>query len=620
MEDPNRKPTKAHVCVRVRPFTEAEANVCPEDSPVPREVVVWDCHRSLTVLDAANGFVPRKNGQFDIDNVLWSFRDEERPKMVLHTQKDVYSAVVAPMIPQILDGYNTAFCVAGATGGGRVYSLYGDDVDGLNRGILPRFAENIFNAFKREKHENIKINCEIEAVDVSPNETYVDLLAQRRRTCPTTAVEELKLVHDATEGIKLQGVTRVEVGKAADVLSVLRQLSRVVPKRSGCHTVHFRFVETFDFADPEQQEQVVSKSRRISVLFVLLRNMPAAFHRCIDVAVEHDSGENPLAKVPVRETAFTKLYPDLFQQGYNLSFLCCVSPFYEHARESVQTLVLATKFMKLKCRPRLMHDEALMELRNLSEEVKNLKTEVVKQMESTQIVQQELNLREVELMKQEAAHHGAERALRKAEEAIALARHAIVLNRYRTERQKKNFEHEHNTKMKRLSAARAEKEEMDKSLEEEMKRKQQLEEVKKTWERKVEARAEKNAAFDARLKADEAKEKQMERMQKFIAASQEERRRILAEETKEKFLNGAAAHANELTLLREAQNKADGRCHALEKDYAVVSAAEKGTVENAEVQKENARLKKEIVDVEAEIVHLQAEIGKRQPGCQCVFM
>ncbi|RNF18495.1 putative kinesin-like protein [Trypanosoma conorhini] len=620
MEDQNRKPIKAHVCVRVRPFTEAEATVCPEDSPVPREVVAWDCHRNLTVLDAANGFVPRKNGQFDLDKVLWSFRDEERPKVVVHTQKDVYEAVVAPMIPQIVEGYNTAFCVAGATGSGRVYSLYGEDVDGPNRGILPRFAENIFNAFKREKHENTKVTCEIEAIDVSPNETYMDLLAQRRRVSAATAVEELKLIHDATEGMKLQGATRVEAGKAADVLSVLRQLARVVPKRNSCHTVQFRFVETFDFADPEQQDQVVSKSRRINVLFVLLRSMPAAFQRCIDVAVEHDSGENPLAKVPTRETAFTKLFPDLLQQGFNLSFLCCVSPFYEHARETVQTLTLATKLMKLKCRPKLMHDEALMELRNLSEEVKSLKTEVVKQMESTQIVQHELNAREVELMKQEAAHHEAEVELRKVEKAIALAKHAIALNRCRTKRHKEKFEHEHSAKRRQMGATKAEKDETDKTLEQEMKRKQQLEEARKTWEQKVAAQAEKNAAFDARLKADEAKDKNKERMQKFVAAPPEERRRILEAEEKEGGPEGAAAQAKELKLLQEAQQKADSRCRALEKDYAVVVAAEKGALAKAEVQTETARLQKEIADVEAEIVRLQAEVDKRPPGCQCVFM
>ncbi|RNC42565.1 putative kinesin-like protein [Trypanosoma cruzi] len=621
MEEQNRKPTKAKVFVRVRPFTEAEAEVCPEDSPVPREVIVWDKHRMLTVLDAANGFSPRKNGQFDIDNVLWSFRDEERPKMVLHTQKDVYSAVVAPMLPQIVDGYNAAFCIAGASGSGRIYSLYGDDVDGVNRGVLPRFAENIFHVFKREKREDSSLTCEMEAIDVLPNETYMDLLAQRRKS-PANAAEEPKLTNDATEGMKLQGATRISVGKAADALSVLRQLARVVPKRSSCHTVQFRFVETFDFADPEQQDQVISKSRRINVLFVLLRNMPAAFQRCIDVAVEHDSGENPLAKVPTRETAFTKLFPELLQQGYNLSFLCCVSPFYEHTRETVQTLTLATKFMKLKCKPRLIQDEALMELRNLSDEVKNLRTEVVKQTESAQIVQHELNARELELMRQEAAHHEAEVKLRRTERELALAKHALAINQFRTRGHRKQFAKERGSKEKLLGATKAEKDETDKSLEAIKKQNEQLESGKNEWEKKLRAQEEKNAAFQARLRADEEKEKRIGKMRKFLAASPEERSRIVEEEAREQARNDVNAQKaeKELKFLQGAQEKADGRCRVLEKDYAAVYAAEKGTREKAELQNNITQLKKEIAEAEAAIARMKAELDKRPPGCNCVLM
>ncbi|RHW68241.1 kinesin-like protein [Trypanosoma brucei equiperdum] len=76
------------------------------------------------------------------------------------------------------------------------------------------------------------------------------------------------------------------------MLNIVRQLSQVVPKRNSCHTVTLRIVESFQFTDPEQG-QAVTMSRRVNVLFALLRNMPLGFQRCVDIAVERDSGENP---------------------------------------------------------------------------------------------------------------------------------------------------------------------------------------------------------------------------------------------------------------------------------------------------------------------------------------
>ncbi|ORC91329.1 kinesin-like protein [Trypanosoma theileri] len=616
--------TKANVFVRVRPFTEAEATVCPEDSPVPREVLEWNGTHTLTVLDAVNGFVPRKNGQFEIDNVLWSFRDEERPQRVVHTQKDVYDKMVTPIFPQLVEGYSAAFCVTGATGSGRIYSLYGDDVDGINRGILPRFADDVFTAFKREKRENSTLSCEVEAIDIAPNETYVDLLSQRRKSPVSGTTEEMKLVNDAVEGMKLQGATRVPVNKPAELNAVLRQLARVVPKRSGCHTVNLRFVETYEFEDPEQLGQAVSKARRINVLFVLLRNMPAAFQRCVDVAVEHDSGENPLAKVPTRETAFTKLYPELFQQGYNLSFLCCVSPFYEHTRETMQTLVLATKFMKLRCKPKLMQDEALVELRNLSDEVKNLKTEMVRQSESTQIVQTEINAREVELMKQEAVNHSCRVKLHKSEYDLAAARHARALNRYRTKWHKANYEKIVHDKKKMMAAMMKEREATEKVAAEEGKVLEKAGEKVKMMEQKIKEQSEKNASFEARLKDIKEKGDKVEEMNKFISSTPEEQRCFVLEAAAKR--NKEAADADnerlkkEMKEITEMKDKAAHRCQAMEKEYSTVYAAEKGTRDKEEMTKSIVQLQKEIAEMETENRRLQNELDRHPPGCQCLLM
>lgn len=60
----------ARVFVRVRPFTDEEASVCPDGSVIPREIVKWDGKDTITILDPQEDFTPRKNGVFPVGNVL----------------------------------------------------------------------------------------------------------------------------------------------------------------------------------------------------------------------------------------------------------------------------------------------------------------------------------------------------------------------------------------------------------------------------------------------------------------------------------------------------------------------------------------------------------------------
>ncbi|KAG8347798.1 Microtubule binding Kinesin motor domain [Trypanosoma vivax] len=620
MENGTSEPTQARVFVRVRPFSAAEAKVCPEDSPVPRETILWDDNRRLTVLDAANNFHPRRNGHFDVEKVLWSFVDEERPSTVVHMQKDVYDAMVAPALPRIVDGLNTAFCFMGSTGSGRAYSLYGEDVDSIHCGVLPRFVQEIFTAFKREKRENSTVVCFVEAIDVLPNDTYVDLLAKKRKS-QSSGSSDFKIVQDPIEGTRLQGVTRVEAAKAADVMPILRQLSRGVSKRNACHTVMLRLVETFEFTDPEQADQVVTKSRRASVLFALLRNMPSAFHRCIDVAIERDSGENPMAKVPTRDTAFTKLFPDLLQHGFYLNFLCCVSPFYEHAREAMQTLTMATKLVKIKCHPRPVQDEALTEMRNLAAEVKNLKSEMMKQSESTQIVQHELNMRELALMKQETSHQQSLQRLRVVLDQLAMAKLAIKINISRTRMHRAMHKKLVTATNRTLEQAQTQKKEAELALKAREKEVVEINKRIKLLEGQLEKEKAETAAHEAAIEERQKRVEEMKEMRLFIAASNEERITILKKKALAETQASSASEQNEKEVeeVEEALKKASQRCAIIEPAFTLVQEEEnKNNVK--ELEAEVQKLEKAISAIEAEIRLLRLQAEKKKAGCACTLM
>lgn len=609
--------------VRVRPYSPSEAKVCPEGSAVPRRIVDWDGDETISVLDAQNGFMLRRNAIFPVGKVLWSFQEPDGSvQSATHkktaTQQDVYNEVVAPMIPAIVAGYNTAFCVAGASSSGRFYTLYGSDVEGAGRGILPRFAEDIFAAFKRNAQSNCTLHVELEAIDVV-GEAYVDLLASGRRTS-ADAQDGLKL-QTTPAGPRLLGANCVDVEDTAELQKTIQQLYRIVEKRNCTHTVCFRFTETFEFEDPENFNQSVSKSRRVQALFVLLRNMPSAFQRCIDVAAEHDSGENPLAKVPVRECAFTRLYPSLLQQGFHLNFICCISPYYEYGREDINTLQFCLKVKQLKGRPKLNHDESLVEMRRLAEELKDLKVEAKKQNDAITVVQNELNAREVELMKQEANYNKTSNDIIESQHNVKLATVGRNLEADRSNRVRKDIDKELNAKraeIKKFQATQTSSQAATNKLQ------RDADDAKvraEATEKKVEKMKENYTIYEQRLKEYEAEDKEVETIEAFNLASPDEQRAILIAESQEKVKADAEMQriTHERATAQAFDDTAD-RVRDLQQDYDAAHEMNAPSREKKQLEGEIAKFQKEIDEAEKEMRQLQSEIDNKKSQCQCTLM
>ncbi|CCW69933.1 unnamed protein product [Phytomonas sp. Hart1] len=607
--------------VRVRPFDDREAAICPEGCSAPREILLWDGKDVLTVLDPQDDFAPRRNGTFAGMNVLWSFKDAESPFRPCG-QAEVYQRVVTPGIARVVAGYNAAFLLAGAANSGRFYTLYGDDLEGPDRGILPRFADDIFHAFARQSHENRTLSARMECVEMA-GETYVDLLALRRSRTPrqaATAGEELKVVQ-GVDGARLSGATEVEIKGPEDLHSYLRQIQRAAIGRTNTHTVSLRFTETFQFDDPENFGHPVNKSRHVHVVFALLRNMPMAFQRSLDVAVEHDSGENPLAKVPVRETAFTRLFPLIFQQGYNLSVISCVTPYYEHVRENLNALLFAVKVKSLVGKPKLHQDERLLEMRLLADEVKDLKVTVRKQNEATQIVQKELNSREVELMRQEALYNDSNYALKKQQEKLKLAAIAHNFEATRSKHALEKIKQHYKKKIKELETSKEVKSLSIYSTDSLM---QAIDDSKirnESLELKIRKQNEILKEYESRFDKYNEEKEELAYLKKFNNAPPSEHKKLFAEHS--------AAHKaaeKEIRKLKEeeaavrATDNSDERMKGFQKEYDLVYAAEKPSRDKRSLLKQIEKLENETTQADKEIMQLQTEIDESKSQCNCTVM
>lgn len=620
----------SRVFTRVRPFTKEEASIAPVDCPIAREVIQWDKGKCLTVLDHTNSFKPKKGGKFRVDSVLWSFEDEEVMEIKPVLQEETYKRVVKPVLSQIVEGYSTAFLVGGAASSGRVYTLYGDGPDGPGRGLIFRFAENIFNEIEKEKEPESILTCEMEAIDMVGDSSFIDCLAPgggsnsaskksgggmgspSHAATPgsPTAAGELKLTA-TPDGTKLQGATTVEISGAKALRTQLVKLFNSVRKHNTTHTVSLKFSETFEFEDPESEAGArIRKSRRFRVLFVLLRNLPAAFARCLQVAVDHDTGESPMATVPVRETALTRLYPDLLRQGFALNVVSCVSPFFEHSKDSVNTLDFTTKVMQLVGKPKKKEDARLPEMRRLMVEVKTLKTEVRKQNDAMEVVQQELNAREIELMKQEGASAKAQENLALAKEDLQIS---IIGRNYQVDksrRARKAMQKLLDNEKKAIKALQNEADNFEKENKESLSHVKEINRKRDATLAVIDKESLLAAEYQSLSHALEEEEEQVKKLEDFAGLPREEQKKKLKEE-----LNARESSQEELTTIL---NSLKTQLAEEELEYKKVVEKEKQANQNSPEE-----LKKEIDAIDAKIQNLEAlnqsKSAEKNGGC-CLVM
>ena len=625
--------------VRVRPFTDAEAKFVPEGQVVARPIVdrqLADQTGSLVILDPANKFRPKKGGSFPIDNVLWSFYDEGDPGALRHLQPEVYDMVVSPVIPSICEGYSSLFMIYGGPESGKWTTMYGDDAPGSatslppgdgapssqldkNKGLLYRFTAEIFDSLKRTA-PNATLTLEYECVEIA-GEQYIDLLAPPAKKGKES---ELRVVTDADGSLRLNGITRNAVANSAALEHGIRQALRPMKKRKSTHCVILRFTETHEFQDPEKPTAMakVSKSRRINVAFAFLRNVPHSFHRCFDVAIERDSGDNAQSIVPTRECAFTRLFADMFAQQYLVTCISCVSPFCEHTKDAMSTLPFANRIKKIKTGAKLLQDEKMAEMRTLAEEVRGLHCEVAKINESMVVVQQELDRRQNEIQRQEDIHAEQSMALDDGLSVAEKEKLVRVVKSLRLVSRKRQTEAAIKQLQTRLTATTADVQAVVSSSEALRQQchkeaaQQQLVEVQisEVGERMAplqaiaEERREAEAAVDEMEKYNNAAPEERQAQVKELFATRENLQRLIPQlEVEKKAARGE---------LGEAKIKHD----EVKPSYDQVLAQEAEIKKRQDLSEQLAKVEQEIASLQGESKRLQDEIEKAPSAACCSIM
>lgn len=138
-------------------------------------------------------------------------------------QAHVYASAVNAVVQSTLEGYNGSIIAYGQTGTGKTHTMEGD-IEGEQRGVIPRASEQIFDFVKGAGGPNVQYKVSVSFLQIY-NEKILDLLDAKVSDGKWKPDEDFSLdVHEKTPGeTYVAGLSEHEVDSPEQVLALLKR-------------------------------------------------------------------------------------------------------------------------------------------------------------------------------------------------------------------------------------------------------------------------------------------------------------------------------------------------------------------------------------------------------------
>ena len=203
-------PTNVQVVVRCRPQNAREKQA---REPV---VVSTDAERcEVHVRQRLSAALSDKVKRFTFDRVFGPHA----------TQQELYSAVIAPVVREVMEGFNCTVFAYGQTGTGKTHTMEGEVSSEQLKGIIPRAVEDIFQKLEASAGDHsVKIsfmelyNEQLEDLLREPQMTSTSLSSSlSQRSSMLEKSTRLKLVENVRTGVVVQNLENLLVKSAEDI-------------------------------------------------------------------------------------------------------------------------------------------------------------------------------------------------------------------------------------------------------------------------------------------------------------------------------------------------------------------------------------------------------------------
>lgn len=286
-------------------------------------------------------------------------------------QESLFRTIGLPMLKEAYKGFNACLFAYGQTGSGKTYSLLGDIADPERRGIVPRFAQQMFDEAQQQVEENPDLTIKI---SLSMIEVYMekirDLLRPRHRG---QEPESLELREDSNHRVYVKDVSVHPILSYERMLELVKQgnasrqtsETKMNETSSRSHaivqiTISQQFqslekkdlectVSLVDLAGSERQTKTESsgvhfeEAKKINLSLLMLG-------RALNSFSDRKSGD---AYISLRESKLTRLLSESFGGNSKTWMLATVSPTAYNLTETISTLEYATNAMAITNRAKV---------------------------------------------------------------------------------------------------------------------------------------------------------------------------------------------------------------------------------------------------------------------------
>ncbi|KAK6350935.1 kinesin motor protein cin8 [Orbilia javanica] len=324
---------------------------------------------SAVILSTPGG--PRGNevlismGPMSLSNKTYMFDRVFGPEA---DQSMIYDDVVAPILEEVLAGFNCTIFAYGQTGTGKTYTMTGDmkpyfDTYSDGAGIIPRALHNLFQQLDADGAEHI-VKCSF--IELY-NEELRDLLSvddtiklkmfedsSKKGAVVINGMEE-RYARNAEDGVNLlqEGSKKRQVAatKCNDLSSRSHTVFTIIVQVKDTNTEGEEYMRTgklnlVDLAGSESVGRSGAENKRAKEAGMINQSL-LSLGRVITALVEKNS------YIPYRESKLTRLLQDSLGGRTKTCIIATVSPAKVNLEETISTLNYAATAKNIENKPQL---------------------------------------------------------------------------------------------------------------------------------------------------------------------------------------------------------------------------------------------------------------------------
>jgi len=304
---------------------------------------------------------------------------------VSSTQEQVFQETAMPIVESVCQGYNGTIFAYGQTGTGKTFTMEGDFETDINKGIIPRSFDLMFNIIKTTYNTNFLIQCSYLELY---NEEVRDLLAKNHQ-------QKLDIREDPETGFYVQDLSHWVVKAPKDMVELMlrgRELKVIKghnmnERSSRSHCIFTIIVENstkdetgehikkgklnlVDLAGSERTSKIkdVSGAEGLQAETIHINLSLTALGKVI-----HALASNKKQHIPYRDSKLTKLLMDSLGGNSKTVMIANIGPADYNIEETLTTLRYADRAKNIKNAPKVNEDPKDAMLKKYKDELERLK-------------------------------------------------------------------------------------------------------------------------------------------------------------------------------------------------------------------------------------------------------